>query len=147
MEFKCIQVTTCVFESSRGFQNSQNIMLDEISMLHCTLTDLHLGNKARVSFKIRFKVDTGASGNLLPISIYHELFPNHTMKDLGMTIDPNVEVLTAPNSSIKQLGTVCLQVYYSQFNSPYTCLFFCSTKQVYANSWSSRLNAVKSCQF
>ena len=36
-------------------------------------------------------MDTGASGNLLAVSIYHKLFPNHTMKDLDMTIDPNVE--------------------------------------------------------
>ena len=69
-------------------------------------------------------MDTGASGNLLPIFTYHKLFPNHTMKDLGMTIDPNVELLTATKSSIKQLGIVCLWVYHCQFNSPYECLYF-----------------------
>ena len=80
-------------------------MYDEISTLHCALTDLHLENTAGVSSKIRFKMDTGASGNLLSVSVYHELFPNCTMKDLCMTIDPNVELLTATKSSIKQLGT------------------------------------------
>ena len=87
-------------------RGSQNIMFDEISTLHCALTDLHLENKAGLSSKIRFKMDTGASGNLLPVSAYHKLFPNHTMKDLGMAFDPNVELLTATKSLIKQLGTV-----------------------------------------
>ena len=77
MEFKHIQFTTSVFESSWGFQN---IMFDEISTLHCTLTDLCLENTAEVSSKVRFKMDTGASVNLLPVSAYHKLFPNHTMK-------------------------------------------------------------------
>ena len=58
MEFKCIQFTTPVFESSQGSQNSQSIMYDEISTLYHTLTDLHLENKARVASKIRFKMDT-----------------------------------------------------------------------------------------
>ena len=108
MEFKCIQFTASVFESSQGSQNSQNIMFDEISTLHHALTDLCLENKARVSPEKRFKMDTGASGNLLLVSTYCKLFPNHTMKDLGMTIDPSVELLTATKLSIKQLGTVCL---------------------------------------
>ena len=63
VEFICIHFTTSVFESSQGSQNSQNIMFDKISTLCCALTDLHLENKARVSSKIRFKMDTGASGN------------------------------------------------------------------------------------
>ena len=51
---------------------------------------------------------TGASGNLLPVSAYCKLFTNYTMKDLGMTIDPSVELLTATKSLIKQFGTVHL---------------------------------------
>ena len=124
VEFKCMQFTTPVFESSQDSQKSQNIMFDEMSTLHHALTHLHLENKARVSSKIKFKLDTGASGNLLPVSTYHELFPDQTMKDLGMTIDLSTELLTATKSSIKQLYTVCLHVYHSQCNSPYICLFF-----------------------
>ena len=103
--FKCIQFMTPMFESS---QDSQNIMFDEMSILHCALTDLCLENKAKVSSKIRFTLDTGASGNLFPVSTYSELFPDHTMKDLGMAIDPSVELLTATKSSIKQLGNIYL---------------------------------------
>ena len=46
------------------------------------------------------------------------------MKDLGKTIDKSVQLLTATKSSIKQLATVCLRVYHSQCNFPYTCVFF-----------------------
>ena len=80
--------------------------------------------QSRNLFKVRFKLDTRASGNLLPVSVYHELFPDHNMKDLGKTIDKSVQLLTATKSSIKQLGTVCHRVYHSQCNFPYTCLFF-----------------------
>ena len=41
-----------------------------------------------------FKLDTKASGNLLPVSVYHELFPDCNMKDLGKTIDKSVQLLT-----------------------------------------------------
>ena len=108
VEFKHIQFATNMFEFSPGSQNSQNIMFDEISTLHHALTDLHLENKVRVPSKTRFKMDTGASGNLLSISTYCKLFPNHTMKDLVITIDPIVKLITATNSSIKQICTVYL---------------------------------------
>ena len=58
------------------------------------------------------------------MSVYHELFPDCSMKDLGKTIDKCVQLLTAAKSSIKQLGTVHLRVYHSQCNFPYTCPFF-----------------------
>ena len=92
--------------------------------LHHALTDVCLDNRAGISSQVRFKLHTGASGNLLPVSVYHELFPDHNMKDLGKTIDKSVQLLPVTKSSIKQLGTVPLGVYHSQCNFPYTCLFF-----------------------
>ena len=120
---KCIQFMTPMFESRQDSQNSQNIMFDEMSTLHHALTDLCLENKARVSSKNKFKLDNGTSGNLFPMSTYGELFPDHCMKDLGIAIGPSVELLTTTKSNIKQLGTICLQVYHSQCNSSYTFLF------------------------
>ena len=78
-------------------------MVDEIYTLCHDLTDLHLENKAGISSKIRFKMDTGASGNLMPISTYIQLFPNHIMKDLGMAIGPNVKLLIGTKSLLKQI--------------------------------------------
>ena len=96
----------------------------ESKKLHQALTDVCLKNIARISSKVMFKLDTRASGNLVPVSVYHELFPDSNLKDLGKTIDESVQLLTATKSSIKQLGTVHLRVYHSKYNFPYTCLFF-----------------------
>ena len=126
VEFKQIQFSKPVFNSRKDSLNSQSIMFDEMSeskKLHWALTDVCLENRAGISSQVRFKLDTRASGNLLPVSVYHELFPDHNMKDLGQTIDRSVQLLTATNSSIKQLGTVHLRVYHSQYNFPYICLF------------------------
>ena len=73
-------------------------MFDEVSeskKLHHALTDVHLENKAGISSQVRFKLDTGASDNILPVSVYHELFPDCNMKDLGKTIDKSVQLPTA----------------------------------------------------
>ena len=49
-------------------------MFDEMSeskKLHHALTDVYLENRAGISSRVRFKLDTRARGNLLPVSIYH----------------------------------------------------------------------------
>ena len=115
-----------MFNSRKDSPNSQNIMFDKISeskKLHCVLTNICLENRVGIFSQVRVKLDTRASGNHLPVSVYYELFPDHNMKDLGKTIDKSVQLLTATKSSIKQLGNVCLRVYHSQCNFLYTCLF------------------------
>ena len=102
-------------------------MFDEMSeskKLHCALTNVCLENTAGISSQVRFKLDTRVSGNLLPVSVCCELFPDHSMKDLGKTTDKSVQLLTATKSSIRQLGTTCLRVFHSQCTFLYTCLFF-----------------------
>ena len=61
-----------------------NIMFDEISSntsLQHVLTDVHI--KAIVSeqswLKQRFKIDSGACGNLMPVSIYRALYNREPM--------------------------------------------------------------------
>ena len=97
--------------------------MSESKKLHQALTNECLENRAGISSQVRFELDTRASGNLLPVSFYHELFPDHIIKDLGETIDKSVQLLTATKTSIKQLGTVHLRVYPSQCNFPHTYLF------------------------
>ena len=102
-----------MFNSRKVSPNSQNIMFDEMSeakKLHCALTDVCLEKRAGMSSQVRFKLDTRASVNLLPVSVYHEIFSSCNMKDLGKTTDNRVQLLTATKSSVKQLGTVCLRV-------------------------------------
>ena len=127
VEFKHIQFSVPVFNSRKDTPNLQNITFDEMSeskKLHWALTKVHLENRSGISSWVRFKLDTKASGNLSPVSVYNELFPDCNMKDLGKTIDRSVQFLTSTKSSIKQLGTVCFRVYHSQCNFQYTCLFF-----------------------
>ena len=104
-----MQFSTPVFNSRKDSPNSQNIMFDEMSeskKLYQALADVYLENRAGISSQVMFKFDTRASGNLLPVSLCHDPFPDCTMKDLGKTIDRNVQLLTATKLSIKQLGTV-----------------------------------------
>ena len=87
IQFKCdtdaveikrtlIQFTTPVYESSKEL--SSNVAFDEISNqpkhLHCTFTDIKPCNKVGNSDKVHFKLNTGASGNLLQLKHYLELF-------------------------------------------------------------------------
>ena len=119
-----IQFTTPVYESSKELLS--NVAFDEISnqpnCLQCVLTDLKLCSKAGNSDKVCFKLDAGASGNLLPLKNYLDLFPKKSVKNLSNTVDPNVHLLTANKSVIKQLGTVRLRVTHS--NHTHTCLFY-----------------------
>ena len=63
------------------------------------------------SMKTHFKVDTGADGNLLPLSEFFKHFANTNMTQLAKTIDPHTK-LYAYNTEIEQLGVCELLVEY-----------------------------------
>ena len=52
-----------------------------------------------------FKIDTGADGNLMPISMFSQLFPQVSLGALSKTIDKSVTVFAYNNTAIKQFGT------------------------------------------
>ena len=52
-----------------------------------------------------FKVDTGADGNLMPISMFSQLFPQVSLDALSRTIDKSVTLYTYNNTAIRQFGT------------------------------------------
>ena len=85
-----------------------NIKFDEISNSQA-LGDLSLSNRAGKIITQRFKWDSGACANLIPISVYSRLF-NKSDRDLKTTIDHRVKLIAANNKQIKQLGTVNLRV-------------------------------------
>ena len=67
-----------------------NIVFDEISSdrkLQHLLTDVKISNESGLSSTVRIKLDTGASGNLLPFNIYKNIHPQVSVKDLHKTID------------------------------------------------------------
>ena len=73
------------------------------------LGDVKLANRAGRQLTQRFKLDSGACANLLPIGIYNKLFSKQD-RDLKGSIDPRVSLIAANNNTIKQLGTVRLRV-------------------------------------
>ena len=85
-----------------------NIKFDEISNSQA-LGDLSLSNRAGKVITKRFKLDSGACANLIPISVYSRLF-NKSDRDLKTTIDHRVKLIAANNKQIRQLGTVNLRV-------------------------------------
>ena len=83
-------------------------MFDEISNTQ-VLGDVNLANRAGRQLKQRFKLDSGACANPLPIGINSQLFSKKD-RDLKGSIDNRVSLIAANNNIIKQLGTVRLRV-------------------------------------
>ena len=124
---------------SRGIcsdiNSKSNIQFDEIDGkgVQCVLTDLTLikanGPKCSyastnsVEYTHRFKVDSGASGNLLPLCLYRKIFPNVTQTELERSIDHRVQLLAYNKKVIKQLGVCYLHVKNSQGHTK-PCKFF-----------------------
>ena len=70
-----------------------------------------------------FIVDSGASGNLLPLCLYRKIFPNVTQTELEWSIDHRVQLLAYNKKVIKQLGVCYLHVKNSQGHTK-LCKFF-----------------------
>ena len=90
-----------------AIDSQTHLRFDEVNSQ--ALGDLSLSNKAGRSINQRFKLDSGACANLIPIGVYSKLFDKDD-RDLKSTIDHKVKLLAANNKVIKQLGTVNLRV-------------------------------------
>ena len=97
-----------------------NIMFDEIDQENMprVLADLHASqcNNPKDSFAMpdvhvqHFKIDSGTCGNLIPLSLYLELFPHSCVDDLKSTIDHRVQLVAYNKILIKQHGTSYLKI-------------------------------------
>ena len=105
-------------KSTNSIQN--NIMFDEVTNTQA-LGDLTLSNKVGKTQVTRFKLDSGAGANLLPIGTYYKLFSKDD-RDLEASKDPRVSLVAANKSKIKQLGTVRLRVHVGEFER--VCKFY-----------------------
>ena len=116
-EYDTINVRTVHFTTNVKYTHNANIAFDEVPSdrkLQCLLTDVTVSNKIGNTTKVCVKLDTGASGNLLPCNVFKEIFPQVSVKQLHHSIDNN-ECLEAYNkSSIKQFGTCCLTVQHGK---------------------------------
>ena len=66
------------------------------------------------SLKTRFKVNTGADGNLLPLAEFFKHFPDANMNQLAKTRDSSTKLYAYNNTEIKQLGVCELLVEYRE---------------------------------
>ena len=89
-----------------------NVMFDEISStpsLQRVLTDVHvkpIGISQSHWLKHCFKIDSGACGNLMPLSMFKSLY-NHLPS--STTVNSAVHLLDYNKQEIKQLGTVSVK--------------------------------------
>ena len=59
-----------------------------------------------------FKVDMGADGNLMPITMFTKLYPKVSLETLAMTIDKSITLYAYNNTPIKQYGTCSVKVSF-----------------------------------
>ena len=92
-EYDAINVRTVHFTTNVKYTQNANIAFDEVSSdrkLQCLLTDVTVSNKIGKKTTVCVKLDTGASGNLLPYNMFREIFPHVSVKELHCSIDNNV---------------------------------------------------------
>ena len=103
--------------------NISNICFDEIDGQNCSRVlanptlcraqspkDCHLTNFQNFQgLQHRFKLDSGARGNLLPLRLYKELFPHVTRQEMLRSIDHRVQ-LSYNKKEIHQYGVCYLHV-------------------------------------
>ena len=102
-----------------------NVMFDEIASVKKhnlrVLSDLLVASHSH-KHTVRFKLDTGAGGNMLPYDVWQRFFPGRSNADLARTIDQNVSLQAYNKSEIHQLGTCSLTVSHNGVS--HTCHFF-----------------------
>ena len=100
-EEDCIQIEFSKGTFNKGTDGPKgNIMFDEVTNTQA-LGDLTLSNRAGKVQVTRFKLDSGAGANLLPVGTYYKLF-NKEDGDLEASRDPRVSLVAANKSRIKQ---------------------------------------------
>ena len=69
-----------------------------------------------------FKIDTGADGNLMPISRFTVLFPKVSLDALSRTINKEVTLFAYNNTPIRQFGTCSVRLSFK--GKSFVCKFF-----------------------
>ena len=68
------------------------------TLINCETPDGRLSEQT-------FKIDTGADGNLMPITMFTKLFPKLSLEALSRMVDKSVTLYAYNNTAIKQFGT------------------------------------------
>ena len=123
-------------DSITKVKGCKNVMFDEIELSR-VLVDLKVQaalqpdenctpvpNNGHPLQKLRFRLDSGAHGNLMPISMYKSLFPGLPHDVLRKSIDKRVTLVVYNKQEIKQLGQCCINVSNMSTGKSKTCKFF-----------------------
>ena len=124
-------------DSVTKVKGSHNVMFDEIELsqvladlsvqaaLHTNENCTPVSGNGRTLHKFRFKLDSGAHGNLIPKSMFQKLYPGLPYSELKKSIrQMQVTLVTYNKQEIKQLGQCCVKVCNSSTGKSKTCKFF-----------------------
>ena len=116
-DFEQDSFNTIYFRKNLKGSVNSNILFDEIDGLEHVLTDLHIQGASNLKdyrpvgkqyrgpvLKCRFKVDSGATGNLLPYNVFCKLFPGMPDSVTKNSIDHRVHLVAYNKGEIKQYG-------------------------------------------
>ena len=120
----------------KGFKGNSNVLFDEIDGPNQRiLRDLCIQGASNLKdcnpvsskyegpvLKYRFKVDSGAAGNIIPYNMFQELYPGMPKSALKNSINHRTHLVAYNKEEIKQLGTCILKVNYG--GKTLTCEFF-----------------------
>ena len=110
----------------KGFKGNSNVLFDEIDGANQRiLTDLCIQGASNLKdwnpvsskhqgpvLKCRFKVDSSAAGNIIPYTVFQELYPGMPKIILKNSINCRMCHVAYNKEEIKQLGTCVLKVNY-----------------------------------
>ena len=122
--------------NAKGFKGNSNALFDQINGPNQRiLTDLCFQGTSNLKdcnpvsskyqgpvLKCRFKVDSGAAGNIIPYNVFQELYPDMPKSTLKNSINHRTCLVAYNKEVIKQLGTCTLKVNYG--GKTLTCKFF-----------------------
>ena len=103
-------ISTICFDEIDG-QNCSRVLADLTLCKAQGPKDCHMKNFQNFQgLRHRFKLDSGACGNLLPLRLYKELFPHVTRQEMLRSIDHRVQLLSYNTKEIHQYGVCYLHV-------------------------------------
>ena len=76
----------------------------------------------QVSVVLSYKVDTGISGNIMPLHLYKTLFPRARIEQLAATKNKNVQLKSYNKTTITQLGMCKVKLEHNNIQK--MCKFF-----------------------
>ena len=117
-------------------QNNDEVMVTSHDQVQSLLyNDIHFNSvntRMHISIKCQtpdgktcsqtFKIDTGADGNLMPITMFTKLFPQVSLDTLSRMIEKGVTLFAYNNTPIKQYGTCSIILSFK--GKSFICKFF-----------------------